>query len=343
MPKTSGSTVKGKAKKAPTTGKKVSVQSKGTGKPAAKGGKAAQGKGKGGKGGKGKQTGKKPVGKAASKPANIIKKPRMRLSQKSNPLYESRPKNFGVGQLQPKRDLTRFVKWPKYVRVQRQKRILMQRLKVPGTVNQFNNTIDKNSSSAVFKLLNKYRPEKKKEKKRRLLKEAKQIADAKKASKKKREETKKRDPLSQPKTDVNLKLKRTKKPKFVKFGLRHVTALVESKKAKLVLIAHDVDPLELVLWLPTLCKKKDVPYMIVKGKASLGQVVHKKTAAVLAVTDVHRRHKKELDILVQKARDNYNSRYSDIVRKTGGQIMGSKHMAKKSKLERIKAKEGKIL
>ena len=31
-----------------------------------------------------------------------------------NPLFEKRPKNFGIGQdIQPKRDLSRFVKWPK--------------------------------------------------------------------------------------------------------------------------------------------------------------------------------------------------------------------------------------
>ena len=31
-----------------------------------------------------------------------------------NPLFEKRPKNFSIGQdIQPKRDLTRFVKWPK--------------------------------------------------------------------------------------------------------------------------------------------------------------------------------------------------------------------------------------
>lgn len=34
------------------------------------------------------------------------------------------------GDLPPKRDLTRFVKWPEYVRLQRQKVILNQRLKV---------------------------------------------------------------------------------------------------------------------------------------------------------------------------------------------------------------------
>jgi len=39
-----------------------------------------------------------------------------------------------------------------------------------------------------------------------------------------------------------------------------------------VLIAHDVDPIELVVWLPALCRKMNVPYCIVKGKARLGQV-----------------------------------------------------------------------
>jgi large subunit ribosomal protein L7Ae len=36
----------------------------------------------------------------------------------------------------------------------------------------------------------------------------------------------------------------------LKFGLNHVTTLVENKAAKLVVIAGDVDPIELVLWLP---------------------------------------------------------------------------------------------
>ncbi|CAF1639550.1 unnamed protein product, partial [Adineta ricciae] len=55
-----------------------------------------------------------------------------------NPLYEKRAKNFGIGQdIQPKRDLTRFVKWPQYVRVQRQRSVLLKRLKVPPPINQF--------------------------------------------------------------------------------------------------------------------------------------------------------------------------------------------------------------
>ena len=47
---------------------------------------------------------------------------------------------------QPKgRDLTRFLKWPKYVRLQRSRRILLQRLKVPPTLNQFRNSLDKST------------------------------------------------------------------------------------------------------------------------------------------------------------------------------------------------------
>jgi hypothetical protein len=63
----------------------------------------------------------------------------------TNPLFEKRPKQFGIGgALPPKKDLHRFVKWPKVVRIQRQRRILKQRLKVPPALNQFTRTLDKN-------------------------------------------------------------------------------------------------------------------------------------------------------------------------------------------------------
>merc|ERR1712224_841793 len=74
---------------------------------------------------------------------------------------------------------------------------------------------------------------------------------------------------------------------YLRYGLNNVTSLVEKGTAKLVLIAHDVDPIELVLWLPQLCRKKKVPYMIVKGKAKLGQLCHKKTATCVALCDVN--------------------------------------------------------
>jgi large subunit ribosomal protein L7Ae len=53
-------------------------------------------------------------------------------AKQKNPLFEPRTKTFGVGNVpKPVKDLTRFVKWPQYVRTQRQLRVLKMRLKVP--------------------------------------------------------------------------------------------------------------------------------------------------------------------------------------------------------------------
>ena len=46
--------------------------------------------------------------------------------------------------------------------------------------------------------------------------------------------------------------KEGKKPIYLKSGFNHVTYLIEQKRAKLVLIAADVDPIETVVFLPSL-------------------------------------------------------------------------------------------
>jgi len=135
----------------------------------------------------------------------------------------------------------------------------------------------------------------------------------------------------------------TRKPKtIVKCGLKHVTSLIERKMAKLVIIAHDVEPLELVIWLPVLCRKKGVPYLIIKGKSRLGKIVHKKTATCLAITDVDPKDAKELSNFIQKGDDNFNSRLTEAMRTDGGGIMGFKHNAKKAKEEKRIQKEKKV-
>ncbi|KKA23058.1 Cytosolic large ribosomal subunit protein L7A [Rasamsonia emersonii CBS 393.64] len=225
-----------------------------------------------------------------------------------NPLIEKRPRNFGIGQdIQPKRNLSRFVKWPQYVRLQRQKKILNLRLKVPPAIAQFRNTLDRNLAAQTFKFLNKYRPESKAEKKERLLREATAVAEGKK------------------KEDVS------KKPYAVKYGLNHVVGLIENKKASLVLIAHDVDPIELVVFLPALCRKMGVPYAIIKGKARLGTVVHKKTAAVLAITEVRAEDQSEFAKLVTAIKEGYSDKYEEKRRHWGGGIMGAKAIARQEK------------
>jgi len=88
-------------------------------------------------------------------------------------------------------------------------------------------------------------------------------------------------------------------------------------------IAHDVDPVELVVWLPQLCRKMDIPYVIVKGKARLGTLVHQKTAAALALTEVRPGHVHELDNFIKAVRPSYNDNV-DSLKKWGGGINGSK-------------------
>jgi len=117
---------------------------------------------------------------------------------------------------------------------------------------------------------------------------------------------------------------KTEKPMHLKFGLNHVTTLVEENKAKLVVIAHDVDPIELVVHLPALCRKKGVPFCFVRGKANLGKLVHLKTATCVALTDVRREDFVDLEQLGTQFKTQFNDN-ANLTRKWGGGIMGVKN------------------
>ena len=140
----------------------------------------------------------------------------------------------------------------------------MKRLKCPPALAQFFDPLDKDTTKKVYKILEKYTPETKKEKKERLKNEAKEQVKDKKKDKKQKD---------------------GKKPITLKCGLNHVTYLVEQKRAKLVLIAADVDPIETVVFLPSLCKAMEIPYAIVPSKERLGNLANKKTCTCLALTD----------------------------------------------------------
>jgi large subunit ribosomal protein L7Ae len=250
---------------------------------------------------------KKPVAKSAGKSSGKKSSGAAKTFHASHGhLFSKNPRNFGIGRaVRPKVDLSRYVKWPRYIRLQRQRAILKKRLKVPPAINQFAKALDKNQAANLFSLLARYRPESRQEKTLRL----KTAAES---------EVKGAEP------------KATSKPFFVKYGLNHITELVESKKAKLVVIAHDVDPIELVVWLPALCRKMNVPYAIVKGKARLGHVVHKKSVAALAVTEVRKEDQPKLEQFVS----NVNLQFKDNVtdrKKWGGGLVGIKatHVIKK--------------
>ena len=98
-----------------------------------------------------------------------------------------------------------------------------------------------NTASELFRLCEGYRPETKAQRKERLNTAAVATAEGRTVE--------------------------SKKPVVLKYGINHVTALIEKKKAKMVIIAHDVDPVEIVVWLPALCRKMGVPYCIVKVRS----------------------------------------------------------------------------
>ena len=179
-------------------------------------------------------------------------------------------------------------------------------------VNQFTNTLNKNQATELIKLLKKYSPETKLEKKVRLEK----VAVAKAAG----HESKDAKPLA------------------IKFGIHQVTSLIENKQAKLVVIAHDVDPIELVCWLPTLCRKKDVPFCIIKSKARLGALAHKKNAAVACLTSVNKEDVTSLETLAKTFKSQYNDNVT-IRRTWGGGIMGQKSLNEQAKKEKAIALE----
>lgn len=56
----------------------------------------------------------------------------------------------------------------------------------------------------------------------------------------------------------------------VRKGTNETTKAVERGQAKLVIIAEDVDPPEVVAHLPLLCDERKVPYIYVPSKAKLG-------------------------------------------------------------------------
>ena len=79
-------------------------------------------------------------------------------------------------------------------------------------------------AKSIFKLAHKYRPETKLQKKVRLREDAQKKSDGQESS-------------------------AGKKPVVLKYGINHITTLVEQKRAQLVVIAHDVDPVEVSLLL----------------------------------------------------------------------------------------------
>jgi large subunit ribosomal protein L7Ae len=59
----------------------------------------------------------------------------------------------------------------------------------------------------------------------------------------------------------------------VRKGTNETTKAVERAQAKLVIIAEDVDPPEVVAHLPLLCDERKIPYVFVPTKEQIGKAI----------------------------------------------------------------------
>ncbi|MDO8627127.1 MAG: 50S ribosomal protein L7Ae [Candidatus Diapherotrites archaeon] len=95
-------------------------------------------------------------------------------------------------------------------------------------------------------------------------------------------------------------LERVKKSGKIKVGVNEVTKSVERGLAKLVVIAEDVNPPELVMHLPLLCEEKNIPYSYVSTRKELGEKSGLKVAAAsIAILDEGDAKKELLDFVIK--------------------------------------------
>ena len=84
----------------------------------------------------------------------------------------------------------------------------------------------------------------------------------------------------------------------VKKGSNEKTKAIERGFAKFVVVAEDVNPEEIVMHIPPLCKEKNVPYAFVPSKKELGAAAGIEVAAsAVAVVDAGKAEKKMAEII----------------------------------------------
>jgi large subunit ribosomal protein L7Ae len=86
----------------------------------------------------------------------------------------------------------------------------------------------------------------------------------------------------------------------IKKGINEATKSIERGIARLVLVAEDVEPQEVIMYLPGLCDDKKAPYIFVRSKTDLGNAagIERPTAAVAIIVDG--KAKELIDDLIEK-------------------------------------------
>ncbi|KAJ4822165.1 hypothetical protein Tsubulata_020771 [Turnera subulata] len=138
------------------------------------------------------------------------------------------------------------------------------------------------TASNLFKILLKYRPEDRAAKKERLLNKAQAEAEGKSTE--------------------------AKKPIIVKYGLNHITYLIEQEDGDLLLHCE--------------------------GKISLGSHCPQENCISFVLDTVRNADKLEFSRILEAIKANFNDKYDEYRKEWGGGIMGSKSQAKEKILAR---------
>ncbi|MBU0662510.1 50S ribosomal protein L7Ae [Candidatus Micrarchaeota archaeon] len=95
-------------------------------------------------------------------------------------------------------------------------------------------------------------------------------------------------------------IEKARKGGKIRLGSNEVTKAIERGNAKLVVIAQDVSPPEVVMHLPLLCEEKKIPYGYVETKKELGEKAGMKVGTSAVAVENEGDAKKELEDIVKK-------------------------------------------
>jgi large subunit ribosomal protein L7Ae len=98
-------------------------------------------------------------------------------------------------------------------------------------------------------------------------------------------------------------LEKASKNGKVKVGVNETTKMIERGTAKLVIVAKDVQPAEIVMHLPLLCREKNIPCSFIATKKELGEKagLNVGTSAIAIVDEGEA--KKELEEITKKLKE----------------------------------------
>ncbi len=90
----------------------------------------------------------------------------------------------------------------------------------------------------------------------------------------------------------------------IKAGLNEVTKAIERGTAKLVIVAEDVSPAELVMHIPILCKEKNIACSFIETRKELGEKagLRMATSALAIIESSAEKEIKELSVKLENLR-----------------------------------------